>query len=57
MVQYKCATAEEQKFPGVTDNLTGIVLFNPHVPDFAVNMIKVKFSKKKLFKKSGFLKT
>jgi len=41
MVQYKCATAEEQKFPGVTDNLTGIVLFNPHVPDFAVNMIKI----------------
>ena len=45
MVQYKCATAEEQKFPGVTDSLTGIVLFNPHVPDFAVNMIKVRFKK------------
>ena len=41
MVQYKCATAEEQKFVGEEDEDSGVMLFNPHVPDFAVNMIKV----------------
>lgn len=44
MVQYKCASAEEQKFTGVKSDESGLVLFNPHVPDFAVNMIKISSS-------------
>jgi len=41
MLQYKCASAEDQKFEGETDSLSGVVLFNPPVPDFAVNMIQI----------------
>jgi len=41
MLEYKCASAEDQKFQGETDSLSGVILFNPPVPDFAVNMIQI----------------